>query len=334
MRLEEEIMLDAHQLNVFLVAAKTLNFTAAARQLHMTQPSVSQHIHSLEQHFNTELFVRAGRHLRLTDAGAALLPLAQSMVSMSEHIEEKMDSLHGEVHGHLQVGCSTTVGKYVLPFLLASFMRRYPKVQATCLVTPRETAVQMLCDGDVHIALASSQEFCKDVEFKSFIQDPLVLITPLDHPWAERGVINVDELVDAQFIMRENQSGTREKLEEGLIEAGMSLDQLDTILTLGNSEAIALAVQEGIGVGFVSKMVVCRLVQGKVAQVYVNGLELFQRIYIGCHTGHPATTAQLAFWDFVTDPENPVVNSLNAVNSGDDWPSFSEICEMETAVTP
>ena len=325
-------MLDAHQLNVFLIAAKTLNFTVAARQLHMTQPSVSQHIQSLEQHFNTELFIRAGRHLRLTDAGAALLPLAQQMVSMSEHIEEKMDSLHGEVHGHLQVGCSTTIGKYVLPFLLASFMRRYPKVQATCLVTPRATAVQMLCDGDVHIALASSQEFCKDVEFKLFISDPLVLITPLDHPWAKRGEIDVSELVDAQFIMRENTSGTREKLEEGLVEAGMSLDQLDTVLTLGNSEAIALAVQEGIGVGFVSKMVVCRLVEGKVALVHVNGLELFQNIYIGSHTGHPATTAQTAFWNFLNDPENPVVIGLNDVNSGEDWPTFSAICQMETAV--
>lgn len=327
-------MLDAHQLNVFLIAARTLNFTAAARQLHMTQPSVSQHIQSLEQHFNTELFIRAGRHLRLTDAGAALLPLAQNMVSMSEHIEEKMDSLHGEVHGHLQVGCSTTIGKYVLPFLLASFMRLYPKVQATCLVTPRATAVQMLCDGDVHIALASSQEFCKDVEFKLFIQDPLVLITPLDHAWTERGEIDVSELVDTQFIMREKNSGTREKLEEGLVEAGMSLDQLQTVLTLGNSEAIALAVQEGIGVGFVSKIVVCRLVDGKVGQVRVNGLDLFQTIYIGSHTGHPATAAQLAFWNFVTDPKNPVLNSLNAVNRGEEWPSFAEMCEMETAVAP
>ena len=60
-------MLDAHQLNVFLTAARTLNFTAAARQLHMTQPSVSQHIQALEQHFGLQLFVRSGRHMRLTE---------------------------------------------------------------------------------------------------------------------------------------------------------------------------------------------------------------------------------------------------------------------------
>ena len=120
-------MLDAHQLNVFVTAAKTLNFTAAARQLHMTQPSVSQHVQSLEQHFGVALFIRSGRNLRLSDAGLALLPMAQRMVSSSLHIEEMMESLKGEVHGHLLVGCSTTIGKYVLPFMLAAFMRQYPK---------------------------------------------------------------------------------------------------------------------------------------------------------------------------------------------------------------
>ena len=325
-------MLDAHQLNVFLAAAKTLNFTAAARQLHMTQPSVSQHIKSLEQHFDIQLFSRAGRNLRLTDSGAALVPLAQEMVSMSEYIDGQMEALHGEVHGHLMVGCSTTIGKYVLPFLLAAFMRQYPNVQATCLVTPRATAVQMLCDGDVHIALSSSREFCKDVEFRLFITDPVVLITPLTHPWASRSSVSIDDLTAVQFIMREKYSGTLEVLENGLIDAGMSLDQLNTVLTLGNSEAIALAVQEGIGVGFVSKMVVCRLVEDKVAQIHVQGLDLFQNIYIGCHMGHPPTSAQAAFWKFVKDPHNPVVQSLNNMHAADDWPSFVDFCQMETAV--
>ncbi len=323
-------MLDAHQLNVFLTAAKTLNFTAAARLLHMTQPSVSQHIQALEQHFDTSLFFRSGRHLRLTDAGAALLPLAQEMVSISEHIEEKMDSLRGEVHGHLMVGCSTTVGKYVLPFILAAFLRQYPHVEASCFVTPRMAAVQMLCEGEVHIALASSREFCKDVEFQKFIEDEVVLIADLDHPWAARSAIEPEDLLTAQFILREPGSGTKEVLDAGLQSLGMTLDQLDTKLTLGNSEAIALAVQEGIGVGFVSRMVVNRLVMNKVAIVPIAGLSLKQDIFIGQHTGRPGTTAQTAFWRFVTDPDNPVLDEISAIGAEGDWPSFTSILEVET----
>lgn len=303
-------MLDAHQLNVFLTAARTLNFTAAARQLHMTQPSVSQHIQALEQHFGLELFVRSGRHLRLTDAGEALLPMAQEMVSVSQSIDNKMESLKGDVYGRLVVGCSTTVGKYVLPFLLASFMQQHPKVEASCYVTPRKMAVQMLCDGEVHVALASAQELNPSLQFSRFITDRVSLIVPLNHPWADRDWIDPEELLDVNFIWREEGSGTRFVAEEKLRELGIGFSQLKTILTLGNSEAIALAVQEGIGVGFVSQIIISRLVEGKVAPVKVRGLDIEQEIFIGRDANRLGTTAQTAFWEFVTDPNNPVLDKL------------------------
>ena len=115
-------MLDTHRLRVFLIAAETLNFSVAAKRLHMTQPSVSQHIQALEQQFGTELFVRSSRRLCLTEAGAVLVPMAEKMVTMAMHAQEVMSNLKGEVHGHLQVGCSTTPGKYILPKLLSKFI--------------------------------------------------------------------------------------------------------------------------------------------------------------------------------------------------------------------
>lgn len=322
-------MLDAHQLNVFLMAARELNFTVAARQLHMTQPSVSQHIQALEQHFDMELFVRSGRHLRLTDAGAQLLPLAQEMVAISQRIEETMESLKGEIYGHLLVGCSTTVGKYVLPFLLTAFLREHPKVEASCYVIPRQAAANMLCDRDVHLALASAKNFCKNVEFKKFIEDPVILVVPLSHPWAKRGEIEPEELLDAAFIMREKGSGTYAVVAEGLKKQGLSIDQLNTVLTLGNSEAIALTVQEGLGVSFISRMVVSRLVQEGVAPVKVRGLNICQDIFIGRYTDRPATSAQDAFWKFVTDPSNPILQQLNASSNGGEWPSFPSVSTTE-----
>lgn len=325
-------MLDAHQLNVFITAAKTLNFTAAARQLHMTQPSVSQHIQSLEHHFGAQLFVRTGRQLHLTDAGKTLLPMAQEMVSMSHHIEETVESLKGEVHGHLMVGCSTTVGKYVLPFLLAEFMRVNPKVEASCYVTPRHVAVKMLCENEVHLALASSQEFCREVSYREFISDPIILIVPLNHPWARREEIEPDELLEADFIFREKGSGTREMTEQGLEGLGIKIDDLHTVLTLGNSEAITFSVQEGIGVGFVSQMIVSRLVPNTVAKVNVRGLNMLQNIYIGSHMSRPATAAQKAFWEFVTDPSNPVLHRLNAGSQTGDWPEFPLLEDIEVTV--
>jgi DNA-binding transcriptional LysR family regulator len=302
-------MLDSHQLNVFLAAAESLNFTKAAERLHMTQPSVSQHIQSLEQHFGIDLFVRSGRRIELSDGGMALVPLAREMVKQSIHIEENMASLKGEVHGHLMVGCSTTPGKYILPHLLARFHDMHPRVQVTCQVTSQFHAVQMLNDGDTHFALTSlSQDVSKEAEFRIFMKDPICLIAPPDHPWAMRGIIEPEELYEAAYIMREDSSGTYTSVREGLSRAGIAIDELKTLLTLGNSEAIALAVEEGLGVGFISRIVVTHLVPDRVATLQIRGVELTRDIYLGRHKRRPATTAQSAFWEFVDSLEKPITN--------------------------
>jgi len=304
-------MLDVHQLNVFLAAAETLNFTKAANRLHMTQPSVSQHIQVLERHFNTHLFIRNGRNLVLTDAGYSLIPLACEAVTISIRIDETMESLKGAIFGHLIVACSTTPGKYILPNLLAQFHRKYPLVRVTCQVFPQLEALRSLEAGDVHFALFSLENSgLTDLDVLSFISDPIILIAPLNHPWARRKEIKVDELMDGDFIMRESTSGTYETVRETLAQNNITIAELNTLITLGNAEAIALAVQEGIGVGFVSEMVVDRLCRDKVAEIKIRGVKINRSIYIGHNHRRPATAAQTAFWNFL----NILINDM-AINN-------------------
>ncbi len=293
-------MLDSHQLNVFLVAAETLNFTQAAQRLHMSQPSVSQHIQSLERHFDAQLFLRVGRNLHLTSTGLALVPLAREMVKQSIRIDEMMASLHGEVHGHLLVGCSTTPGKYVLPQLLANFHRKYPKVKMTCQVTSQGQALQLLCDGEIHFALTSMiLEPCREVELIKYMSEKIILIAPPDHPWALRGQIDPHEIYEVDFIMREEDSGTYQAVSKALSTVGIQAHELKTLLTLGNSEAIALSVREGLGVGFVSNIVVERLGEDRTVPIQLGDLEIRRDIYIGRNVRRAATKAQAAFWDFM-----------------------------------
>ena len=291
-------MLDAHQLNIFLTAAETLSFTQAAQLLHMSQPSVSQHIKSLEQHFDTPLFERSGRQLQLSDAGEALAPLAREMVTQSVRIEEEMASLNGEVFGHLKVGCSTTPGKYILPQLLARFHNQYPMVKVTCLVAPQAKSIESLCDGQVHFALSSHshRQSSNDAEFRLFMKDPVMLIAPQNHPWAKREDITPEELHKANFILREEESGTFATARDALDTVNISIHDLNTLLTLGNSEAISLAVQEGLGVGFVSNIVVAGMRQPDIAVIPIRGVSICRDIYIGRYVGRPATVAQAAFW--------------------------------------
>lgn len=293
-------MLDAHQLNVFLIAADTLNFTKAAQKLGMSQPSVSQHIQNLERFFNTPLFIRSTRNLQLTDAGVALLPLAREMVNQSIRIEETMASLQGEVFGHLMVGCSTTPGKYILPPLLTKFHDEFAKVRITCQVSPQSEAIDKLSDGFVNFALTSqTRDTCRDVEFRKFMKDKIILIAPLSHPWAGQASIDPEDLFGEDFLMREPDSGTYFSLIEALDSIGIEISSLTTLMTLGNSEAIALSVQEGLGVGFISEIVVSKLGKGRVAPIKVRGLEITREIFIGRNVTQPATVAQTTFWEFI-----------------------------------
>jgi DNA-binding transcriptional LysR family regulator len=294
-------MLDVHQLNVFVAAAEALNFTQAAQTLHMTQPSVSQHIQGLERHFDTTLFLRNGRNLELSDAGLALLPLAKEAVTLSMRIDETMESLKGDLYGHLIVGCSTTPGKYILPHLLAQFHQKYPQVRVTCQVSPQVAALQALEDGDAHFALFSlPPDNFPDVESFSYMCDPITLIAPLNHPWAKREEIEAQELIEGDYIMREPTSGTFSAVRDALAEHNVSISDLRILITLGNAEAIALAVQEGIGVGFVSKLVIDRLCKDKVAEVRVRGMEICRQIQAGRNSRRMPTNAQNAFWEFLT----------------------------------
>lgn len=306
-------MVNVHELYTFLVAAETENFSEAARQLHLSQPAVSQQIQALERHLGVQLFQRSGRNVRLTEAGQVLLPLAREMVALSKRIEETMSSLDGKVFGHLRIGCSTTAGKYILPHLIARFRKLHPDVHVTVEVSSRAEAIQKLCEGRVHLCVTSARVPHRDLVYREFFTDHVILIVPATHPWAVRGRIRPEELLSAHFIMREAASGTRQVMLEGLQQHGITVDQLNVIMELGNAEAIEMAVETGIGVAFVSRLAARKgLELGHIQEVEVEGLDLRRPIYMAHHKRRPATLAQRRFWEFVHEPQNQVLLELAA----------------------
>lgn len=305
-------MLNLHQINVFLEAAETLNFTRAAQRLEMTQPSVSQHIQALEQHFGIDLFIRSGRSLELTEAGFTLAQLAREMRFLSNHIEEKMASVQGDVYGHLFVGCSTTTGRYLLPRLLAEFHREFPQVRATCQVVSPNQAAQMLCDGKVHLALTSVPELCKEAELCKFLTDTIYLVAPLNHPIASKAKIAPQELYENEFILPEENTETFVAVQEAIYQIGISIYQLKPLMILGSPEAIGLAVKEGVGIGFVSNVIYQKIIKDQVKVIPVRGLNIHQDIFIGRSTNRACTQAQEAFWEFVIKKKDSIQEEFNA----------------------
>lgn len=302
-------MLNLTELRTFSAAAETENFSEAARRLGITQPSVSMQIRSLEESLGAQLFERSGRTVRLTDVGRTLVPLARDLVERSIRVEESIASLEGEVIGVLTIGCTTAAGKYIVPRLLAGLRARHPRVEVVCHVTTRRQALDLLREGEAQIAITSLKEPAKDIEYRPFATDRIVLITPPGHPWAlQGGPITPGDLTGGEFIRREDGSGTAAALAEALARHDLSPGHLPTVMTLGNSEAIWMAVAEGLGVAFVSSMVaVPPASMGSVAVVEVDGLELTRTLYMVRDAGRSASRAQAAFWDYAFSPEAEAV---------------------------
>ncbi|NJN45134.1 MAG: LysR family transcriptional regulator [Anaerolineae bacterium] len=293
-------MYNVHQLNVFTTAAETLNFSAAAKILQMTQSSVSQHIKSLESQLDAGLFHRNGRSMELTDTGKYFLPLARTIVKDTIRAQEKMHLLKEQVFGDLIIGCNTAPGKYILPIMLSEFRKHHPLVTITCTVLPQNQILNYLGKGDVHFAMINlSPGLSQEMETQLYLREPILLIAHPDHAWAQRGIIEPEELYDEHFILREATSGTYASVQKALNDVGVEISRLHITLGMGTSEAIALAVQEKLGVGFVSETIASKICPDRVTPVRIRGVEISQDIYMTRQIRQPATNAQIAFWEFI-----------------------------------
>ena len=213
-------MLSLHDLNVFVEAALTRNFSLAARRLYLSQPAVSVHIGNLERQLGMELFHRKGRSIQLSEAGRILLPLAQQCLRDAKNIQETMDGLKGRLLGELVIACSTTVGKYILPRLVAGFRRKYPEVRVVISVMSRRAALDAVLEGRAETAVVSALASHAELGYQEFLEDHIVLIVPKDHPWADGRTVCPEDLPGQSFILREASAAAHEMLAEGLTHRG------------------------------------------------------------------------------------------------------------------
>ncbi len=297
-------MLDLQKIETFLCAAEKLNLSAAAKQLHLSQPTVSHHIKTLEQELGSGLFERSNTGLRLTDAGRLLLPWARRLLHDTANLQSMMSSLQ-EVVGELRIACSTTAGKYVLPQLAARFRQRYPGIQVKIPACASEKVTLNLLDGDAHLGVMSREAGNPNLEIQEFFHDTISLIVPAHHRWARRASLEPSELLEEPMIMRESTSGTRYVVLEELAKHDISLEDLNIFMELGNAEAIVRTVADGYAVAFVSDLAATYpLERGNIVAVPVEGLTLQRTIYMARKRIGDSYRPRDAFWSFVHAPEN------------------------------
>lgn len=299
-------MLDLNEIETFLHAAETLSFSEAARQMHLSQPTISHHIKRLEHSFGVELFERTGSGLQLTEAGQLLLPWARKLIRQSIEVQEIMASLEERIVGHLQIACSTTSGKYILSQLAARFHMRHPLVKVTIYPCTPENVVMRVIEEEANIGVLSSEAYFEQgLDSQEFFNDHIIFIVPASHPWATRQSIEPADLLGNHLILRETSSGTRRVLLTELAKHDIHLYDLDVFLELGNAEAIVETVAAGYATSFVSRLsAACALQSKRVVEVPVTGLDLQRKTYMVRRAIEVPNRAQEVFWSFTHLPAN------------------------------
>lgn len=302
-------MIGARELEVFLAAAEQENFSFAARKLHMSQPSISFQIQSLEQQLNVQLFQRIGHRIQLTQAGRDLLPIAYEMMNLSCQIEEIVEAQQSVVKGSLTVGCTTTPGRYLWPILIGAFRERYPGVQSYIEVnTDRLAMEEKLLAKETQFAIFGLPPKSKKLEYWPIYTDELVLIVAPRHPWANREQIMPEELQDADWIMREPGAATRQLTLTRLAEQGVDPEKLNIVMELGCPEAVLVAVENGGGVSYMSRVATLRSLElGRIKVVPVVNMSISRQILMARNPSGACTRIQLRFRDFIDSEEGQQV---------------------------
>ena len=288
-------------MRVFITVADKKNFSKAAKALSLTQPAVSFQIQTLEQYYQTMLFDRVNRHVKLTAAGELLLDYAIHMNNLQAELERNMQQLTGHVKGELLIGASTTIGEYILPYVVGSFKQDYPDVNVTIQIMNTKEISSAVESKTFDLGIIEGPLEQSDViEAHNFLEDELVLAIPSDHPFAKKESITLEELKELPYITREPGSGSRLIFEQALIDADFDIEDLNIVMELGRTTSIKSAIMGGLGVSTISKWAVQDLVKaGKVAALNVQGLTLKRSFHIILNQEKFHSEATGKFLDFL-----------------------------------
>ncbi len=237
------------QLKVFAAVARNLSFTRAAEELCLTQPAVSMQVKQLEGQLNVPLFEQLGKKIFLTDAGREVFQYSRAVTQLLDELETVLENLKGVGHGRLRIAVATTAN-YFVPTLLGTFCRRFPDVSVSLDVTNREELLGQLAANEVDLVIMGQPPGEMDLEAAPFMDNPLVIVAPPDHPLAGKSKIPLSRLEQETFLVRESGSGTRNAMERFFREHGMSIT---TGMEVGSNEAIKQSVQAGLGLGLLSR---------------------------------------------------------------------------------
>lgn len=286
--------LEPMRLRLLVELGRRGSISAAADACGVGQPSATKHLQTLEAAVGEKLVERHGRASRLTDAGEVVATHGARVLDTLEGMQDDLRALRGAERGTLTLAASTTPGSYVLPSILHCFADAHPDVDVDVVIGSSAWVGEQVARRDVSLGLAGEMDLPEGVAAEPFLDDELVGIAAPGRLWMRRGRASLDDLVGETLLVRERGSSTRAVADRQLARVGYRPAKR---WELDSNEAIKRSVAAGLGVGFVSRLVVAdELERGELVEFRVDGAERMRRsVYLLRPDGREPTAAERAF---------------------------------------
>lgn len=279
------------QLQIFQSVARSLSYTRAAEELHLTQPAVFTQVKQLEEQLGASLIERIGKRLFLTEAGQVVLHSARDVLGEIDRMEMRLADLHGMARGRLRVAVVSTA-KYDIPRRLGEFCRAHPGIDVALTVGNRQELLTRFAANEDDLYILGTPPEALDAEAYRYAENPLVMVAPPDHPLAGRP-LTVADIAREPFVMRESGSGTRIAAERFFALQGLAPV---VRMELGANEAIKQAVMAGLGLSVISRgSALLELEQGYLTELAVEGFPLLRHWHVAWPRGKRLSVGAKAF---------------------------------------
>ncbi|MEY8516028.1 LysR family transcriptional regulator [Lachnospiraceae bacterium 29-84] len=292
-------MATLRQLKTFIAVAEYKKMSEAAKRLYISQPTVSQMVSDLEEEYQTKLFERHPRELKITQSGKLLLQSAQEIVASHEHLEQSMRNVNSV--RPLRIGATLTIGNTLMGALVETLLGQYPDIDVTVFVDNTKIIEHRMIHNELDIALVEGIIVRQEIMTEPVLEDSLCLICGKKHPFAQRDSIAIEELRHQDFIMREKGSGTRAIFENIMLSHHIPFV---TKWECSSRSAIVDAVRHNLGIGVLSRRCITEYVEkGEIFTCPVENVSMKRYFYL-CHNQNHPINSQIE--DFIQ-----VVKSLD-----------------------
>ncbi|MEA3415804.1 MAG: selenium metabolism-associated LysR family transcriptional regulator [Thermodesulfobacteriota bacterium] len=273
---------DFRQLEIFCKVVELKSFSKAAKAVFLAQASVSERIASLESMVGAKLLDRLGRQVVPTRAGKLLYKRAKGLLEMKRTARLEMENFLGIKKGEVHIGASTIPGEYILPKSIGLFNEKYPSISVMLTIADTDEIERRILHGNFDLGIVGSKSSHENLTYHALWNDELVLAIPRRHRWAGKKQIDIKELPEEPFILREIGSGTLKIIEDYLDpSASKVVDSLQVVARFGSSTAVKEGIKAGLGVSILSSRALeTELETGSLKVLKIKRFSLLRKFYL------------------------------------------------------